>query len=97
VTASWTAEKVDTDGVIANASGITPTSKGDKSYLGTEINLGFTWRFAPNVALDVVGGYMFSGSALESVTATSSANNPKPSNNDREDVYTGVARVRFSF
>lgn len=99
VTASWTAKKVDTDGTITNTAGITPSASasGDKKYLGTEINLGFTWRFAPNVALDVVGGYMFAGSAMESVSAPSSTTNPKPSNNDAENVYTGVARVRFSF
>jgi hypothetical protein len=95
LTANWTHRKVDTDGTIAAASGLTPstgaTAGGDDSYLGTELNLGFTWRFAPNVAFDMVGAYMFAGDALGSATA---AGRP---NRDPEDVQTVVARVRYTF
>jgi hypothetical protein len=38
--------------------------KGDSQYLGTELELGLTWRFAPNTAFDLQGGYLFAGSAL---------------------------------
>ncbi|MGH7390978.1 MAG: hypothetical protein ACREM3_16195 [Candidatus Rokuibacteriota bacterium] len=82
--ASWTPEKVDTDGVLS-ASGITSPTGGDDSYLGTELNLGFTYRFAPNVALDMVGGYMWTGDAMGN------------GGQDPEDVYKVTARVRFTF
>ncbi len=97
ITLNWTAEKVDTDGTIAAGTGITPSAgaSGDESYLGTELNLGFTWRFAPNVALDVVGAYMFSGDALGSATSTGAAGTSP--NNDPDDIKTVVARVRYTF
>ncbi len=99
LTFNWTAEDVDTDGAITAASGITPADgNGDDNYLGTEIDLGLTWRFAPGVAFDLVGGYMFAGDALKS--ATSTANRPAGTtrpNNDVEDVKTVAARVRYTF
>jgi hypothetical protein len=69
VGAHWTAESVDVNSVLLPAVGIIPTGaiagNSDKeSYLGTEINLGFTWRLAPNLAFDLVGAYMFTGDAL---------------------------------
>ena len=66
-------------------------------FLGTEINLGFQWRFAPNVAFDMVGSYMFAGNALAANTATnvntgviSNARNP-------QDVQALTARLRYTW
>ena len=61
VSPAWTARALDTDGqpifvpFQAGASTICNTDatgkgagcNGDASYLGTEVNLGLTWRFAP--------------------------------------------------
>jgi hypothetical protein len=85
VNASWTDEKVDTDGTLAAATGITPVSGGDDRYLGTEVNLGFTYRFAPNVAFDLMGGYMFAGDALGN------------GGNDPENVKKVASRVRVTW
>ena len=70
---------------------------GNASYLGSEINVGFQWRFVPNVALDAVYAHQWAGNALSSVTATNvntgvalSARNPK-------DADMVVARIRYSF
>ncbi len=93
VTGSWTAEKVDTDSTLTAAGALTPSAGagGDERYLGTELNLGFTWRFAPNVAFDMVGGYLFAGDAL------GYAAGPTGPSRDPSDVQTAVARVRYTF
>ncbi len=106
---AWTAKAVDTDGtfVIAGAMNCTAFSsntpgtataqgagcRGDSSYIGTEANLGMTWRFAPGLTFDLVGAYLFAGDALD----TSEVRNGVLTKRDSRDVYTGVARVRFSF
>ncbi len=87
--AQWTAEKVDTDGAFlgnaANPNGITPQSGGDDSYLGTEVDLGFTYRFTPNVAFDLIGAYLFAGDAKGT------------SGNDPDDAYKASARMRVTW
>lgn len=62
---SWTDEKVDTDGVLT-ATGISNAGdfRGDARYLNTELMLGQTWRFAPNVALDGIFAYMWTGDGM---------------------------------
>ncbi len=111
VTASWTAEDVDTRGTIAagNATGITPrcgaaaldagtcTDSGTASFLGTELNLGFQWRFAPNVALDTVFAYQFSGNALAAHTITNTSSGIVSNARNPQDVQAVVARVRYSW
>lgn len=97
LTVNWTAEKVDTASTFASGSGLTPpavgTERGREQYLGTELNLGFTWRFAPNVAFDMVGSYMWAGDALGyNRTVPSPGGSPDPDN-----VSTVVARVRYTF
>jgi hypothetical protein len=90
--ASWTAEKVDTSSTLAAASGLTPVDgSGDERYLGMELNLGLTWRFAPNVVFDLVGAYLFAGDAL------AYANGPTGPSSDPDDVQTLAARVRYTF
>src|SRR5262249_44218613 len=104
---NWSAEKVDTDtGCPALNAGTSATgclsrvainsnsfAKGDSSYLGTEVNGGFTWRFAPNAAFDLAGYYLFAGDALD-MTEQLNGNAVKRSAND---AYYAVARVRLSF
>lgn len=96
VNSSWAAEKVDTNGVL-NANGLTATGGGDRRYLNTEVNAGLTYRFAPNVAFDLMGAYMFflTGSAMDHARCS-----PPSATCDREkadEVYKAVARVRFTF
>jgi hypothetical protein len=85
-TQSWTAEKVDTGSTLGVDSGLTPGGGAEKRNLGFEVDLGFTWRFAPNVALDVIGAYLYAGKAL--------ANTAAP---DPDDVQTIAGRVRYTF
>jgi hypothetical protein len=98
ILASWTAEDVDTTATFAGASGLTPrTGSGDESYLGTEVNLGMTWRMAPNLVFDLVGGYMFAGDALAWGRGAGAVLPVAGGNHDPEDVKTIVARWRFTF
>src|SRR5882762_4304409 len=46
---------------ILNSSG---RPNGNSRYLGTEINLSTTYRFAPGIAWDIAGGYLFAGEAM---------------------------------
>jgi hypothetical protein len=98
--AQWTDEKVDTDGAlninpavrpVTQTAGITPANKGDERYLGTEVNTGFTYRFAPNVAFDLIGAYLFAGPARDNARITGGARK------DADDVYKLSARVRITW
>lgn len=80
--AQWTAEKVDTG--RPTLTGVA-TSAGDDNYLGTEVDVGFTYRFAPNVAFDMIGAYLISGDARGF------------NNQDPEDAYKVAARVRVTW
>jgi hypothetical protein len=95
--AHWTDEKVDTDGAlnlaptITQTNGITPANGGDSRYLGTEVNTGFTYRFAPNVAFDLIGAYLFAGPARDNARVTGGVSK------DADDVYKLSARVRITW
>jgi hypothetical protein len=102
VSPTWTDKKVDTDTAISQTTGLraAPTSSGDSRYIGTEADLGMTWRFAPNTVFDLVGAYLFTGAALDSL------HNPAPAGVgaagatqkfDSEDGWLIAARVRMSF
>jgi hypothetical protein len=108
VSPNWTAAAVDTDTgcpaltVATSSTGCTSRvavpgaqsfAKGDSSYLGTEINAGFTWRFAPNVAFDLAGYYLFAGSAMNMTEQLNGVAVKK----DANDGYYAAARVRLSF
>jgi hypothetical protein len=109
VSPAWSAEEVDTDtGACpplspgqANAGcpgrttvvGAQSWVEGDSRYIGTELNGGFTWRFAPNAAFDLAGYYLFAGSALD----TTEVLNGVPTKRDARDGYYAAARVRLSF
>ena len=105
-TANWTAEKVDTASTVAAGTGLTPrcaglgpacVDKGTTRYLGDELNLGFQWRFVPNVALDVVGSYMWAGHALSAVAATNANTGVALNARNPQDVQSVVARIRYSW
>ena len=107
VSPAWTAQAVDTDTgcpaltVATSATGCASRvavnsnsfAKGDSSYLGTEINGGITWRFAPNTAFDLAAYYLFAGSALDMTEQL----NGVAVKRDANDGYYAVARVRLSF
>jgi hypothetical protein len=107
VSPGWAAEAVSTHTscpaltVSTSANGCTSRvaidsqsfAKGDSNYLGTEINAGFTWRFAPNVAFDLAGYYLFAGSALDQTELL----NGVAVKRDAKDGYYAAARVRLSF
>jgi hypothetical protein len=97
-TASWTAEEVDTSSTLVAGTGLTPgDASGDTRFLGTEVNLGFQWRFVPNVALDMVGSYMFAGNALATHTATNVATGVAQNGRNPQDIMALTARVRYSW
>jgi len=107
VAPTWAAEKVDTDtGCGANTVGaantgcatrtaVSPASfaEGDSRYIGTEVNGGITWRFAPNTALDLAAYYLAAGPALK----TTELLNGVAVKRDQNDAYYASARVRLSF
>jgi hypothetical protein len=80
--AQWTAEDVDTGRLTLNSAA---SSSGDENYLGTEIDAGFTYRFAPNVAFDLLGGYLIAGDAR-------GFNNLEP-----DDIWKVAARMRVTW
>jgi hypothetical protein len=106
--ARWTAEEVDTASTVSAATGLTPrcaaaavdagtcVDQGTSRFYGTELNLGFQWRFAPNVAFDMVGSYFFAGNALSSPAITS-ATGVTVNGRDPQDAQAISARVRYSF
>ena len=96
-TAAWTHRKVDTDSTLSTGAGLTPTSGGDERYLGTELNLSTTYRFAPGLAFDVAAGYLFAGDALGHATPRSAANPFGGHSKDPQDVFTATSRVRYQF
>ena len=66
---------------------------GDSSFVGTEVNLGLTWRFAPGLSFDAVGAVMFAGSALDSSEVINGVLTKK----DAKNIYSIVSRIRYSF
>jgi len=95
VTPVWTARSVDTDGTFAAGTiNCRPSDcKGDSAYVGTEANIGTTWRFAPGLTFDLVGAYLFAGDALDTTEIVGGVANKR----DAKDVYTVAARLRLSF
>src|SRR5262249_24431616 len=82
---------VDTDSTPIAGAGLLPAfatgkASGNTNYVGTELNLGASWRFAPGLSLDSAAGYMFAGEALNAVT------NPQFSR-DAKDVFIMTSRV----
>ena len=92
VNPTWAAEKVDTNTSTTRAH-ITGPIEGDSSYIGTESSIGFTWKFAPNVAFDWSGAYLAAGKALD----TSELLNNVLVKRKADDAYLTSARLRLSF
>jgi len=92
VNPTWTAEKVDTNTSTTRAH-ITGPIEGDSRYIGTESSIGFTWKFAPNVAFDWSGAYLAAGKALD----TSELLNGVLTKRKADDGYLTSARLRLSF
>jgi hypothetical protein len=67
--------------------------EGDSTYIGTEVDLGLTWRFAPGLSFDLVGGVLFAGGALDS----SEVLNGVLTKRDAKNIYTIASRIRYSF
>jgi hypothetical protein len=104
VSPTWTDKKVDTDtnvvvgalgggGTTARNAPAPATHGGDSRYLGTEVDLGTTWRFAPNTVFDLQGAYLFAGGAFD----TTEVLNGVATHRDSKDAWTVAARVRLSF
>lgn len=110
---SWTDTGVDTNGIKTGSNGIIPSAVGRAAHsgstnLGTELDAGLTWRFAPGLTFDLGAGYMWVGDAYKAVLSQASpALSPTNANgvptsvfrpeNDPKDVTTVAARVRYSF
>jgi hypothetical protein len=92
---TWAAEKVDTDTNQGAGSRTAPAAgaKGDSAYIGTEADLGLTWKFAPNTAFDLSGAWLFAGSALD----TTETLNGVATKRDAKDAWTVASRIRLSF
>ena len=89
---SWTDTSVDTKGIYLNGilpSGIVsagnPFNGGKERYLGNEWVAGLTYRFAPNMVVDLAAGYLIAGSALNIHSA------------EAKDVYKLTGRFRVTF
>jgi hypothetical protein len=100
ISPTWTDQKVDTDttsGAAGRGASATASISGDSRYIGTEADLGMTWRFAPNTAFDLVGAYLFAGGALDTAFVQGTAAGTPLKNLESEDGWTIAARVRLSF
>ncbi len=116
LTGHWTDKAVDTDGFLVANGGIQPQfinrrtgagarAEGDHDYLGTELGVLMSYRFAPGVTLDVAGGYLWAGPALNhrhiggSYVGSGLAGSQPPGPKDIgvNDVMIGTARVRYTF
>ena len=99
ISPTWTDKKVDTDTAIvaggaSRTAPVAATNGGDSRYLGTEADLGLTWRFAPNTVFDLQGAYLFAGGALDTRQAVTPAGTQQF---DSENGWTIAARLRLSF
>jgi hypothetical protein len=92
---TWTAEKVDTDTNQGASARTAPAAgaKGESAYIGTEADIGLTWKFAPNTAFDLSGAWLFAGNALD----TTETLNGVATKRDAKDAWTVASRIRLSF
>jgi hypothetical protein len=68
--------------------------RGDARYVGTEGSVGLTFQFTRSIVFDLVGAYLFAGSALDSTNRQSDGTLVKRSAKDAQLVS---ARLRFRF
>jgi hypothetical protein len=108
VNTSFTPYKVNTRSILtanglaqcpnvptAGFGNCTSNGRGTEQYLGTEGALGLTYRFAPNVALDLIGSYMWTGAALDNAGVVGGLIGPDP--RDSKDIFKFSSRLRFTF
>ena len=93
---NWTAQPIQKNAIPLAGAALVPLFTGQaannkSNNIGPELFAGLTWRFAPGLALDSAGGYMWTGSALDAVT------NPALGSREAKNVYILTSRVRFSF
>ena len=88
---SWTDKAVDTDAALTTLGLVGGDGDGDERFLGLEFNAGLTYRFAPNVAFDLMAAYLITGDAMDHARVIGGPVK------DADNVYKGVARVRFTF
>src|SRR5262249_44708889 len=91
----WTPNAIQKNAILS-PGGLIPLFTGQdanskSSYVGNELFAGLTWRFAPGIALDSAGGYMWTGPALDGYVL------PFASPHDARNVYVLTSRIRFSF
>ena len=67
---------------------------GDASYVGTEVNLGITWRFAPGLAFDLVGAILFAGERARQLRGPQRRADEA---GRRRTSTRSLSRVRYSF
>lgn len=108
-TALWTAEEVDTNSNVGNVVGNpdgqaggglyqnVPGSDGNARYLGTEINFGFDWGFAPNIRLLALYAHLFTGEAYNITGSTGTNSLSAGPVRDAKDVDMGSLTLRFTF
>ena len=108
VNTSFTPYKVNTRSILtanglaqcpnvptAGFGNCTSDGRGTEQYIGTEGALGMTYRFAPNIALDLIGSYMFTGAALDNAGVVGGLIGPNP--RDSKDIFKLSSRLRFTF
>ena len=116
-TVLWTDKSVDTDSSVSNGllpsfvdrkTGRSARPEGESRYLGTELDAGLTWNFAPGLSLDIAAGYLFAGGAYAhrhpvavycEAGKVNAATCQPPDQKDGKvnDVIISTARVRFTF
>ena len=84
-------EPLDEDGSYYNGWAAIIATGVD--YIGTEMDLGLTWRFAPNTAFDLQGAYLKVGHALDTAEVLNGVHTRRTAN----DGYLMAARVRLAF
>jgi hypothetical protein len=115
----WTVESVNTQSILSTI-GLIPCpavynraqfgtcigrGTGGSNFIGTESALGMTYRFAPNIALDVIGSYMWTGNALANAGVAGQqigGTCPNPNNcaaiaREPDDIWKVSTRLRFTF
>jgi hypothetical protein len=103
ISPNWTQEQVDIDTGVGAGTGAGSVSRttlnslswvdGESNYIGTEIDLGFTYRFSANAAFDLQGAYLFAGDALTSGEVVGGNIVRK----EPQDSYMLAARIRLAF
>ncbi len=76
--------------LAASRDEMTASSRG---ISGRKWDLGLTWKFAPNTAFDLAGGWLFAGKALDTFETL----NGVATRRKAQDAWTVASRVRFSF